>query len=78
MLKLTVYIPETHLDVVKSVLFAAGAGRYGGYDSCSWQVRGEGQFRPLDGSTPYVGNHGRLEHIASGNGFVHDFNVGYK
>ncbi len=64
MLKLTVYIPETHIDAVKSALFAAGAGRYSGYDSCSWQVRGEGQFRPLDGSSPFTGSHGVIEHVA--------------
>ena len=55
MLKLTVYIPETHLEQVKQALFLAGAGRIGNYDSCSWQTFGSGQFRPLEGSKPSVG-----------------------
>jgi hypothetical protein len=32
MKKLTVYIPEAHLEAVKQELFAAGAGRYAAYD----------------------------------------------
>ena len=55
MLKLTVYIPEADLEAVKTALFEAGAGRYGGYDRCCWEVKGVGQFRPLEGSRPYVG-----------------------
>ncbi len=55
MLKLTVYIPATHLEAVKNALFAAGAGRYRNYDRCCWQVLGQGQFRPLQGSKPFLG-----------------------
>jgi hypothetical protein len=61
--KLTVYIPVTHTETVKTALFAAGAGRYAGYDCCSWQVLGEGQFRPLDGSRPFLGAAGKLERV---------------
>ncbi len=56
MLKLTVYIPTTHLEAVKNVLFAAGAGRYRNYDRCCWQVLGQSQFRPLIGSNPHLGS----------------------
>lgn len=56
MKKLTVYIPEAHLEVVKQALFAAGAGRYAAYDHCCWQVIGRGQFRPLKGSHPAIGD----------------------
>jgi len=55
MYKLTVYIPETHLEQVKDALFEAGAGRYDHYDRCCWEVRGHGQFRPLAGSHPSIG-----------------------
>lgn len=64
MFKLTVYIPETHLEPVKEALFAAGAGRYAAYDRCCWQVLGEGQFRPLAGSDPFIGQTGALERVA--------------
>ena len=64
MYKLTVFIPETHLEEVKGALFAAGAGCYANYDCCSWQVLGQGQFRPLPGSQPYLGATGKLELVA--------------
>lgn len=63
MFKLCVYIPEPHLEAVKQALFAAGAGRIGDYDSCSWQVLGIGQFRPLDGSQPFIGQQGQVEQV---------------
>ncbi len=62
--KLTLYVPQSHLETVKDALFAAGAGRYGAYDRCCWQVLGQGQFRPLAGSKPYLGAEGVEEHVA--------------
>ncbi len=64
MYKLTVYIPESHLESVKDALFAAGAGQYENYDRCCWQVLGDGQFRPLNGSNPFLGQQGTEEHVA--------------
>nr|WP_208022053.1 NGG1p interacting factor NIF3 [Aestuariicella hydrocarbonica] len=58
------HVPASHLDAVKSALFEAGAGKVGDYDSCCWQVLGQGQFRPLAGSQPYLGQQGRLEAVA--------------
>lgn len=51
------------MDKVKSAVFAAGAGRIGAYDHCSWQVLGQGQFRPLDGSQPFIGQSGVVESV---------------
>jgi len=61
MYKLCFYVPESHLEPVKRAVFAAGAGRIGAYDHCCWQVLGQGQFRPLAGSHPYLGQQGQLE-----------------
>lgn len=63
MYKLCVYVPDTHLEAVKQALFEAGAGRIGNYDRCCWQVAGEGQFRPLAGSDPFIGQSGRVETV---------------
>lgn len=63
MLKLSFYVPESHLEEVKQAIFAAGAGRIGNYDSCCWQTRGQGQFRPLEGSSPYLGQQGQVETV---------------
>lgn len=64
MYKLCFYVPESHLEQVKTAVFAAGAGRIGDYDSCCWQVRGQGQFRPLAGSDPFLGRQGEVEQVA--------------
>lgn len=64
MFKLSFYVPESHLESVKTALFASGAGRYRDYDQCCWQVLGEGQFRPLANSQPFVGQTHQLEKIA--------------
>lgn len=64
MYKLIVFIPETHTEEVKTALFAAGAGRQGDYDCCAWQTLGQGQFRPLDGSKPFIGQQGEIETVA--------------
>ncbi len=63
MLKLVIYVPDTHLEVVKSAVFSAGAGRIGNYDCCSWQVKGQGQFRALEGSDPFLGEQGIIEQV---------------
>ncbi len=58
MFKLSVFIPETHVDKVKQAMFEVGAGKIGDYDCCSWQTLGMGQFRPLAGSQPFIGHSG--------------------
>jgi len=63
MKKLCFYVPEAHLEVVKAAVFAAGAGRIGAYGECCWQTPGTGQFRPLEGSTPFIGSENRLERV---------------
>ena len=60
MVKLSVYVPESHLEAVKWAMFNAGAGHIGNYNECSWQTLGSGQFRPVSGSNPYIGSHGDL------------------
>lgn len=64
MFLLCFYVPATHLETVKAAVFAAGAGRYGNYDQCCWQVLGEGQFRPLANSQAFVGELNQLNHLA--------------
>lgn len=60
MYKLVFFVPESHVDSTKSAVFAAGAGKIGNYDQCCWQVLGQGQFRPLPGAQPHVGDIGAL------------------
>lgn len=64
LLKLVFFVPESHKEAVKQAIFSAGAGQYEGYDSCSWESKGHGQFRPLDGSDPFIGKQGEIEQVA--------------
>lgn len=61
--KLVVFVPDQAIEDLKHALFEAGAGVQGDYDSCSWQVLGWGQFRPLTGSSPFIGTKDRLESV---------------
>lgn len=63
MVKLSFYVPPSHLEVVKSAIFAAGAGQQGNYDWCCWQTLGEGQFRPKAGSEPFIGQVDQLAQV---------------
>ncbi|HIQ40362.1 MAG TPA: NGG1p interacting factor NIF3 [Sulfurivirga caldicuralii] len=63
MYKIAFFVPESHLEVVKAAMFAAGAGRIGQYDRCSWQVKGTGQFRPLKGADPFIGQVDQVQQV---------------
>jgi len=63
MMLITFYVPKTHVENVKNSMFMAGAGKIGAYDSCSFEVDGIGQFRPLDGSSPFLGSMDQLEKV---------------
>lgn len=60
--KISVFIPEGHVDAVRNVIFKAGAGRIGEYDFCSFNSEGTGTFRPGDNSDPFVGKKGEIHY----------------
>lgn len=64
MYKFCFYVPAEQLDEVKTAVFKTGAGKIGDYDSCCWQCPGQGQFRPLEGSQPFIGQQGQVESVA--------------
>ena len=61
MFKVVFFVPESHKESVKRAVFEQGAGRYDGYDSCSWETKGSGQFKPLSGSQPFIGQQDEIE-----------------
>ncbi|NNH00831.1 YqfO family protein [Acinetobacter sp. ANC 5414] len=63
MLKLIYYVPESHLESTKNAVFQAGAGCIGNYEHCAWQVQGTGQFKPVKGANPFIGEVGELENV---------------
>ncbi len=58
--KLVTFIPENHLEKVRKAVFEAGAGHIGNYDFCSFSGIGEGSFRALDNTQPFVGVKGEM------------------
>ena len=61
--KLVVFVPREALDAVRDAVFAAGAGRIGAYERCSWYTEGFGTFRALPGANPAVGEIGEEERV---------------
>lgn len=62
--KLVTFVPEEALERVSEALFAAGAGRIGNYRACSFRSPGTGTFFGEEGTSPAVGQSGRLERAA--------------
>jgi hypothetical protein len=61
--KLVVFVPPEALEGVREAVFAAGAGRIGDYERCSWSTDGIGTFHGLPGTAPALGASGRDEHV---------------
>ena len=62
--KLVVFVPATSLDAVRDAVFAAGAGRIGAYERCSWYTEGTGTFLGGEETSPAIGESGREERVS--------------
>ncbi|MGG0176265.1 Nif3-like dinuclear metal center hexameric protein [Gottfriedia acidiceleris] len=63
LIKLVVYVPKTHAEIVLNAICDAGAGHIGQYSHCSFSSNGTGTFMPLEGTTPFIGQQGQLEEV---------------
>jgi hypothetical protein len=63
-LKLVWFVPEEALDETRDAVFAAGGGRIGEYERCSWYAAGTGTFYGSEGTSPTLGESGREERVA--------------
>jgi dinuclear metal center YbgI/SA1388 family protein len=61
--KVVVFTPESDHQAVLLAAFAAGAGRIGAYDECSFASPGDGTFFGTEGANPTVGRAGRRESV---------------
>jgi hypothetical protein len=59
-----VFVPRESLDTVRDALFAAGAGKIGDYERCSWYAAGTGTFKGGPGTSPSLGESGREERVS--------------
>ena len=53
--KLEIFIPETHFKQLQKALQDADAGHIGNYDSCLSYSKVTGVWRPLENTSPYIG-----------------------
>lgn len=58
--KLQTYVPKANAHALRQALFNAGAGNIGNYDSCSFNVDGEGTYKGNENSNPVVGEKGQF------------------
>lgn len=61
--KIVVFVPSSHADVVRKTMGDAGAGKIGNYDHCSFSTAGTGRFLPKAGAKPAIGSVGELEQV---------------
>ena len=58
--KLTTYVPKAQALELRNMLFKAGAGDIGNYESCSFNTEGEGTYKGNEYSNPLIGERGQL------------------
>lgn len=61
--KIVVFVPKTHTDVVRQAIGEAGAGKIGNYSHCSYSVDGVGRYIPLERAHPHIGKVGKFESV---------------
>lgn len=61
--KIIIFVPETHTDVVREAMGKAGAGKIGNYTYCSFSSKGVGRFKPEKGANPHIGEVGNFEEV---------------
>jgi hypothetical protein len=62
--KLVWFVPREALEATRDAVFAAGAGRIGRYQRCSWYTAGTGTFLAGAGADPSIGQVGREERVS--------------
>jgi dinuclear metal center YbgI/SA1388 family protein len=60
LIKLVTFVPEDSAENVRKILFKAGAGEIGAYNSCSFNAYGEGTYLATESCNPYRGEIGQL------------------
>lgn len=61
LVKIAVFVPETHEETVREAFIKAGAGTIGDYEGCSYTLSGTGRFRPTAKAKPFIGEAGEME-----------------
>jgi len=59
--KLVVFVPESHIEIVANAIHNSGGGIIGEYSNCSYRTKGSGTFRGSVSSNPATGSKGKTE-----------------
>ncbi|MBX2935007.1 MAG: Nif3-like dinuclear metal center hexameric protein [Ferruginibacter sp.] len=57
--KLFTFVPVNNAEKVRSAIFDAGGGHISNYSECSFNVAGQGTFKPGEGTNPFTGTQGK-------------------
>lgn len=63
LVKLCVFVPQSHAEAIRTAIGKAGAGFIGNYSHCSFEVSGKGHFLPLEGTHPFIGKIGEIADV---------------
>ncbi len=61
--KIVVFVPLTHTDIVRKAIGDAGGGVIGNYKNCSFSSKGVGRFNLQKGARPAIGEVGKPEEV---------------
>lgn len=61
--KLQIFIPKSHVELLKHKLAQSGAGEIGDYSDCFFEVEGTGQFKPGEQANPFIGSSNNIEKV---------------
>lgn len=62
--KIVVFVPKTHTNIVRRAMGDTGAGIIGNYSHCSYSVDGVGRYKPMEGAKPFIGAVGKFEEVS--------------
>ncbi len=63
MYKLNYFVPPEAKEKTKKALFNIGVGKFQNYESCSFEILGYGQFKPIGDANPYIGEINKVEKV---------------
>lgn len=61
--KMVVCVPEAYQNDVRAAMVNAGAGWFDNYSHLSFNANGIGTFKPEEGTIPFIGEIGKIEHV---------------
>lgn len=61
--KLVIFVPTTHADLVRQAMGDTGAGVIGNYSHNTVSMKVTSRYKPLEGANPTIGEVGKFETV---------------